>query len=127
MKKRSSLLLVELMIAIFVFCVACAISLQSFAKANELSKEATTLNHAITIVESTIEKVKAGNDDIDHYYDADWNVCNQKEATYRVMIQETKTSSSLKQCTVSIYEGVIDSNPIYSIEYKYTLGGDSDE
>lgn len=127
MKKRSSLLLVELMIAIFVFCVACAISLQSFAKANELSKEATTLNHAITIVESTIEKIKSGNDDIDRYYDADWNVCDQKEATYRVMIQETKTSSSLKQCTVSIYENVTDSNPIYSIEYKYTLGGDSDE
>lgn len=127
MKKRGSLLLVELMIALFVFCVACGVSLQSFAKSSSLSKDADDLNHAVTIVESTAEQLKANKkDSISYYYDSDWNTCNEDEAYFVLVLQETKSASSLKQCNISIFSSK-EEKTIYSLEYEYTTGGTSYE
>ena len=77
--KRSSLFLLELMIAILFFCLASAVCVQIFVKAHTTSRETQELNTALEKVSGYTELFLA--------YDADWQECSKDEASYEIVIR----------------------------------------
>ena len=89
---KSTLFLMELIIAILFFAVTSAVCAQIFAKSHILSTKTTRLNHAVAQAESAAESFKAVNGAMDDiavlfpgsvldgntltiYYDAGWQLC----------------------------------------------------
>ena len=87
--KRSSLFLLELMIAILFFCLASAVCVQIFVKAHMISRETHELNTALEKVSGYTELFLADamEEDTEVYYDSDWEECSKKEASYVIQIQ----------------------------------------
>lgn len=99
--KRSSLFLMELMIAILFFSLASAVCVQLFVKAHLLSRETADLNQAVNQAQSTAEVLR-GTDcssssisqylpqaELDSqgftlYYDSGWNSCKKEMAQYEL-------------------------------------------
>ena len=83
--KRSSLFLLELMIAILFFCLASAVCVQIFVKAHTTSRETQELNTALEKVSGYTELFLADalTEDTEVFYDADW----QDEALYEIVIR----------------------------------------
>ena len=81
--KRSSLFLLELMIAILFFCLASAVCVQIFVKAHTTSRETQELNTALEKVSGYTELFLADalTEDTEVFYDADW------QASYEIVIR----------------------------------------
>lgn len=99
--KRSSLFLMELMIAILFFSLASAVCVQLFVKAHLLSRETADLNQAVNQAQSTAEVLRATDcssssvtqylpqAELDSqgftlYYDSGWNSCKKETAQYEL-------------------------------------------
>ena len=108
--KRSSLFLMELIIAILFFSLASTVCVRIFVKSHTLEEESIQLNHAVLVTSSVAEifrnqenpfeilemqypdGVKSDN----HYqffYAKDWSLCNKDEAVYTVIADFAKVSS----------------------------------
>ena len=97
--KRSSLFLLELMIAILFFCLASAVCpfllycngvcVQIFVKAHTISRETQELNTALEKVSGYTELFLADalTEDTEVFYDADWKECSKDEASYEIVIR----------------------------------------
>ena len=87
--KRSSLFLLELMIAILFFCLASAVCVQIFVKAHTISRETQELNTALEKVSGYTELFLADalTEDTEVFYDADWQECSKDEASYEIVIR----------------------------------------
>ena len=92
--KRSSLFLLELMIAILFFCLASAVCVQIFVKAHTTSRGTQELNTALEKVSGFSEVFLAGDsfsallpEDTEVFYDADWQECSKDEASYEIVIR----------------------------------------
>ena len=87
--KRSSLFLLELMIAILFFCLASAVCVQIFVKAHATSRETQELNTALEKVSGYTELFLADalTEDTEVFYDADWQECSKDEASYEIVIR----------------------------------------
>ena len=88
--KRSSLFLLELMIAILFFCLASAVCVQIFVKAHTTSRETQELNTALEKVSGYTELFLADalTEDTEVFYDADWQECSKDEASYEIVIRQ---------------------------------------
>lgn len=82
--KRSSLFLLELMIAILFFCLASVVCVQIFVKAHTTSRETQELNTALEKVSGYTELFLADAlmEDTEVFYDASWQECSKDEASY---------------------------------------------
>ena len=108
--RRSSLFLMELIIAILFFSLASTVCVRIFVKSHTLEQESIQLNHAVSAASSVAEifrnqenpfeilemqypdGVKSDN----HYqffYAKDWSLCNKDEAVYTVIADFAKVSS----------------------------------
>ena len=87
--KRSSLFLLELMIAILFFCLASAVCVQIFVKAHTISRETQELNTALEKVSGYTELFLADalTEDTEVFYDASWQECSKDEASYEIVIR----------------------------------------
>lgn len=87
--KRSSLFLLELMIAILFFCLASAVCVQIFVKAHTTSRETQELNTALEKVSGYTELFLADalTEDTEVFYDTDWQECSKEEASYEIVIR----------------------------------------
>lgn len=86
---RSSLFLMELIIAILFFSLVSAVCLKAFARSHILSQDANALNDAVIQAESTAELIRSGEAVKDvSYYSSSWQTCEKKEATYILKIRE---------------------------------------
>lgn len=87
--KRSSLFLLELMIAILFFCLASAVCVQIFVKAHTTSRKTQELNTALEKVSGYTELFLADalTEDTEVFYDADWQECGKDEASYEIVIR----------------------------------------
>ena len=83
--KRSSLFLLELMIAILFFCLASAVCVQ----AHTTSRGTQELNTALEKVSGYTELFLADAlaEDTEVFYDADWQECSKDEASYEIVIR----------------------------------------
>lgn len=93
--KRSSLFLLELMIAILFFCLASAVCVQIFVKAHTISRETQELNTALEKVSGYTELFLADalTEDTEIFYDADWQECSKDEASYEIVIGWSRMES----------------------------------
>ena len=108
--KRSSLFLMELIIAILFFSLASTVCVRIFVKSHTLEQESIQLNHAISAASSVAEifrnqdnpfeilekQYPDGIENDNHYqffYDEGWSLCNRNEAIYTVIADFTKDGS----------------------------------
>ena len=108
--RRSSLFLMELIIAILFFSLASTVCVRIFVKSHTLELESVQLNHAISAASSVAEifrnqknpfeilemqypdGVKSDNY-YQFFYDEDWSLCNKDEAVYTVIADFSKDAS----------------------------------
>lgn len=102
-RSRSTLFLMELIIAICFFAITSAVCAQVFAKAHLVSQKTTDLNHAIAQAQSMAEAFRACDGDITEtaslfpgglleenrqltiYYDENWQQCSAPD-TYKLTL-----------------------------------------
>ena len=110
--RRSSLFLLELMIAILFFSLSAAVCVRFFVKSHTLETQSMDLNHAVTAATSAAEILRSaedpynrllklfpsgdlGEDTFQIYYDFDWNPCTASKAAYRLILKTEYTESFL--------------------------------
>lgn len=143
--RHSSLFLLELIAAIFFFCLASAVCIRFFVKSHTLSQDAHNLDMAVNqsslyaeLFRNEDDFVKLADEQCPDgtfsgslstytlYYDRKWNLCSKKNAMFSLVISiEDNKSSSLASFTVSKQD---TDEEIYSLDVeKYTGGGMNDE
>ena len=86
---RSSLFLIELIIAILFFSLVSAVCLRAFARSHILTENARDLNAALMYVESTAELLRAGESvEAQTFYSSSWDTCEEKKAAYMITVKE---------------------------------------
>ena len=108
--RRSSLFLMELILAIFFFILASAICVRFFVKAHTLEQESMDLNHAVTAAASVAEIVRseeepfaflekhfpqgeAGNEVFTIFYDSNRSLCDKADAKYTLVLDGRTTDT----------------------------------
>ena len=101
--KRSSLFLMELLIAILFFCLASSVCIQFFVKAHLISEETRNLNISVNQVSSMAELMKNDPDFLERvseefplaivddgtatiYYDENFEECKEDGAIFRMNV-----------------------------------------
>lgn len=129
--RRSSLFLLELIIAIFFFILAAAICVRLFVKSHILEKDSTYLNHAVNAATSVAEIFRNQEDvypflheqfpygelTADSYrffYDKDWNLCDSSNAEFVVRLH-TEESDTFLLGTVDVTN---HENSLYQLQLK---------
>lgn len=106
---RSSLFLMELIIAIFILTVVSAICLEIFAYSHTMNKESHNQLQASLkaqdIAEMWLSQEKSSVND--QYYDASWNEVSLEKAVYSLKTQHTNESLD-----ITVYE---DQDIIYTL------------
>lgn len=130
--RRSSLLLIELIIAILIFSLTGALCLQLFVKSHSLGKRTEELDMAVRQAVSVSELI-AQKDGLEHelsqlypdadmdpgniiiYYNRNFEECSHKDAYYQMNILSSDTDERLTSYKISVCK---DSNTttIYSME-----------
>ena len=90
---RSSLFLIELIIAILFFSLVSAVCLRAFARSHILTENARDLNAALMHVESTAELLRAGESvEAQTFYSSSWDTCEEKKDAYMITVKEKDAS-----------------------------------
>lgn len=130
---RSSLFLMELIVAILFFSLASAVCLRMFTKSHQLSTEAATQNHAVNQTGNVTElmrydlthethmladeypdaKITDTFDESYIYYDGNWKPCEKANTVYTLAIRETTSSETLKKYELKIYDS--NSSFVYAL------------
>jgi hypothetical protein len=112
--RRSSLFLLELMIAIMFFCLCSAVCVRLFVQSHIISRDTQNLNMAMNETTNLAELFRGEDDFFDAfaaaypegeldtaggsftiYYDADWTVCKKADAVYAVTAAVTADDNGL--------------------------------
>lgn len=126
--KRSSLFLLELMIAILFFSLASAVCVQIFVKAHTISRETQELNTALEKVSGYTELFLADalTEDMEVYYDADWQKCSKEEASYLIEIRVEPDGKLLHGTFTAKRLSGEQPEKIYSVETECMPGTESE-
>ena len=136
--RRSSLFLMELMIAILFFALASAVCVRFFVKSHTLNTESQNLSHATNIATSVAEIVRtqesplnclteqfpygeAFNSHYQFYYTSEWQLCSLEDASFIVSL-ETTDEGTLESNLISITEG---EDTIYQLTVKKYVEGEA--
>ena len=140
--KRSSLFLLELIIAILFFSLTSVVCVQFFARAHQISRQTQELNAALEKVSGCTEIFLSGGDFTDIFgdrvsctrqpdgsadydrsaTDSSWQLCTHADAAYTLQIRIQPSGRLLHGCfTASRLNGnTPDEDPvIYSTETDY--------
>lgn len=129
-KSRTSLFLMELIIAILFFSLASAVCMQLFAKAHLTSMKTKELNHAVLIAQSYAEVMRGTDGSIESitaqfpdaivddnyfevFYDSDFNVCAPDDASYVSDVTITP-NGAIQNMTITFVK-LEDYSEIYSL------------
>lgn len=108
--RRSSLFLMELIIAILFFSLAATVCVRFFVKSYTLEQESQKLNHAVNAATSVAEIFRNQEQPFSLlaeeypygeqaenayyiYYDINWSLCTSSNAVYSVLLQTTETDT----------------------------------
>ena len=140
--KRSSLFLLELIIAILFFCLASAVCVRFFVRSHVMEQETTELNLAVDQAVSAAEILRSGQDIVacleDHYpdivsfedekyhttyytiyYDQEWNPCRKDGSIYRLSLAY-KEENGFAAGDISVFANR-QNDPIYTLEVEKYL------
>ena len=129
--RRSSLFLMELIIAILFFSLASSVCVRIFVKSHTLEQESINLNHAVSAATSVAEifrnqknpfeilekQYPDGIKNDNHYqffYDKDWSLCDKNEAIYTVITDFMK-DGSFETADIQV---VVSKQCIYDLSVK---------
>ena len=136
--RRSSLFLLELILAILLFILAATVCVQVFVKAHTIEAKSTELNQAIYASTSLAELFRSDEDlsatmqelyplamqQNDHYqifYDQKWNLTSSSQAAYIVHLEITEGQSFLTG-NISVKSSSDDLTDIYTLVLKKYSG-----
>ena len=136
---RSSLFLLELILAVLFFSVASALCIQIFTKAHLMSQDARDLNFAVNEVSSMAEQISAGTlhsdtaassddtasdpstqmpddslQDAAAYYDSGYASCEKADAVY-VLTVHYEPENTLLKAHISM-DTIADNRNIYTLD-----------
>ena len=137
--KRSSLFLLELIIAILFFSLTSAICVQIFVRAHLISRQTQELNMALEKVSGFSEVFLAGDSFSDLlpedasvsenadgsaeyvvFYDENWQLCSSSDAAYEIQIRIDPQGALLHGTfTARSASDVDEPSVIYSMETDY--------
>lgn len=128
MKRNHSagLFLMEIIVVILFFSVCAGICIQAFAKADSMSREASSLNHAVVRAESAAEEIRAaagtGNaEDYRRFWDTGWRETqDEKAAAYRMEVTLTDDGAGMEQAEISVLKQ--DGTELYALSVRHYLG-----
>lgn len=132
--RRSSLFLLELMLAILLFILAATICVQVFVKSHTISKKSTELTQAVLAATSVAEILRSDesysdilfqvypfaeetNDQFCIYYDSDWQHTNASNGSY-ALILNTNIDEHYLTGNISVQNISEKENYIYQLETK---------
>ena len=138
--RRSSLFLLELIIAILFFSLAATICVRFFVKSHTLEAESKDLNHAVTSAVSVAEILRNQKEpyaclqshfplgepngaSFQIYYDKNWQFCSAADAEYTTSL-ETVCEDSILTGTISVSKG---DTSIYDLTIEAFQTGKGDE
>lgn len=118
--QRSSLFLMELMIAILFFILASGICIRLFVKSHTLEQANRDLDASVHAAVSVAEIIRSQEDPIlmletvyplgisdtpnfTIFYDKDWSVCTKTDGLYHLKLS-TKTESPFLFSTIDVYK-----------------------
>ena len=114
--KRSSLFLMELLIAILFFILASAICVHFFVQSHMLEQDSVNLNHATTAATSaaeiflseespSFEKFFCDGNNVKngflYFYDENWELCNSSQTKYTVSLH-WEENDSMRTCHIDV-------------------------
>ena len=137
--RRSSLFLLELMIAILLFILSAAICIQVFVKAHTIEVKSTNLNEAVLASESvaeifrsdedfemllsdTLQADKLADDRFQIYYDKNWEITSASDSAY-VLEVTLSEETNFQIGNILVARNIKDesqskSTPIYELTVK---------
>ena len=137
--RRSSLFLMELMIAILLFSLAAAICVPVFVKSHSIKEKSTELNQAVLASVSVAEIIRSEGislemlseafpeaESADHTlyisYDQKWSPCAPSDAVYTLRVgtklELTTSDSSILTGEITVYRAGQEGNSIYELAVK---------
>lgn len=126
MKNRnngSRIFMTELMFAIFFFIIVSAICVQCFAGSFVKSSEAKEITEAVNLASNAAEEYLSDDSytGFTNYYDDNWNLVNDDEATYKVtsLVIEPEAEGMCQKMHVLV--STISDEEIYSLEIEKAL------
>jgi len=117
--RRTSLFLIELMMALLFFALAAAICMQFFVQANQISRQSANLNQAIFVSQSLAEEFRALGglmSDQTLYFDQDWNVSNGENAVFTSTFNVISAADDMFLANIAVFEH--PGEPIYALEVR---------
>lgn len=138
---KSSLFLIELIIAILFFSIGSAICVRAFVKAHSLSTEAKDLSFASAQVSSMAsvlkytdrsyasirehfsEAAKSG-DDFLVFYDEEGSSCQEEDAVFTMHAETSEESGMIHAQIYMEHEGA---DPLYELELRFVPQMDGKE
>lgn len=119
---RSSLFLIELIVAILFFSLVSAVCLKAFTRSHILNQDARDLNAALMRVESTAELLKAGESVKDKtYYSSSWDTCREQKAAYVITVNQTAGSDAGNSDTADMNYYKITAKDLHTHKKIYSL------
>ena len=136
---RSSLFLMEMIIAILFFSLASAVCIQLFAKSHLLSTQTVNKNHAVIWTQNLAESYLAVEGDLDTmqdlfspsqrtdentltlYFDSQWNLCSSGDnADFSAELTHTPDpGTGIMEAQISIGGISSPDSPIYTLSVMH--------
>lgn len=118
-QSKSSLFLMELILAILFFSLAGAVCVQLFAKAHLSGEETVTQTHAVLWSQNLSEAFLACDGDMEQikiwfpqgeakltrfflYFDANWELCSKEKAIHQALLEISPQNNSFISASVSV-------------------------
>lgn len=115
---KSSLFLMELMIALLIFAVCACVCAVINAKASVNISESRDISNALILAQNSAEKIKGGfeNNNV-AYYNSDLDITDSldnENTVYSVVTKITETDNGVSEYTVEVFR-TADNKLIYNI------------
>ena len=138
---RSSLFLMEMIIAILFFSLASAVCIQLFAKSHTLSTKTVNQNHAVIQAQNLAESylayegsleemtplfehcsLEAASNKLTLSFDAQWNTTQEENAVYQaVLIGYPADDKGLITADITVSEKETLDSPLYTLQVAHHI------
>lgn len=119
--RKSSLFLMELMIALLIFSVCAGVCAAISAKAAKSISDSRDISNALIIAQNNAEMIKSGNVSVDttNYYDSQLALQEKNdENTYLANLRISEKENGVVEYTVDVFR-IADNKLIYTVDSAY--------